>query len=157
MMGLEWNMTKSEVRNILAEQENCSIVDTTSSNTLAYSINDFQGIEGANAFLFMSFSEGKLVGGSYVFSSDEGGKIDATSSEMIEELKKAFRKSYKDSSEAACELPGGDGIFNISVFYKGSDSFIHIYGWLPTSLTISFENVDSWYSQNLLKELDMDE
>ena len=154
MMGLDWGMTVEEVKNAMSGHENCYLIKD--GYDLFYWIMDFQGIEGANASLGIFFDEGELSDGGYLFSSAEkGGK--ATSSELIVELNKAFRKSYQESSEAAAETPGLGVIYNQMLYYKGSDSFIQISSYLPEKMYISFEPVDSNTAQGMMEELGMNE
>jgi len=153
---LEWGMTKAEVESVLATKENYALVPEIDA-FVCYSVVDYQGIAGASGFLVLTFSDaGLLTEGIYYFDVTKGEKVPATSKGVMEDLNKAFRKTYQDSSEAMCEDPIGAEVWSQSLYYKGEESLVHIYGWMPTKLCISFMDVDAPFSVGLMQELNLD-
>ncbi len=154
--GLEWNMTSKEVQGILETRENYSLMpkDKQDSNfvDLYYEITDYQGIDGVNGYLILSFEEDKLYRGTYMFN-DSGDVY--TSGELIDQLAKSTHKCYKDSSEKTGKGSVGT-VWNYNNYYRGNDSLIQMTGWVPAELSIEFMDVNNPYTRLLIEEYELD-
>lgn len=155
--NLEWGMTKEEVEQAMATKEGYSIF-SDDSDSLLYSMVAYQGITGANGYVALLFSEeGLLTTGFYTFKVDARGKTPAASEAVMEDLDKAFRKTYEDNSEAVCADTISDSIYKEPMYYKGERSVVHICGNAPSSIYIYFYDVEERLTAALIQELDWKE
>lgn len=155
--NLEWGMTKEEVEQAMATKEGYSIF-SDDSDLLLYSMVAYQGITGANGYVALLFSEeGLLTTGFYTFKVDARGKTPAASEAVMEDLDKAFRKTYEDNSEAVCADTMTDRIYKDPMYYKGERSLVYICGNAPSSINIYFHDVEERLTAALIQELDWKE
>jgi len=155
--NLEWGMTKEEVEQAMATKDGYSMV-SAESDFILYSIVAYQGIPGANGYVALWFSDEELLThGFYSFKVSRKGSVPEASEAVMEDLDKAFRKTYEDNSEAVCADTISDSIYIDPMYYKGERSLVHICGNAPSSIFIYFDDVEERQTAALIQELDWKE
>ncbi|MBE5865260.1 MAG: hypothetical protein E7292_03475 [Lachnospiraceae bacterium] len=161
--GLEWGMSMEEAQQVLSSKSNYHktypIVlpqETEGSQYMVYDIEDYQGIAGADMEMNLIFYDNQLIEGWYELNgpttSGDGPKC---STKGLKELRKGFRKTYRDSSEDAYDNYARDD----GTFYVGEESLVEVYSWENiyekeiVQVFVDFQDVDAPFSQKLIEQL----
>ena len=153
--GLEWGMTLEEAQQALENKENYTYIPEIET-FICYDVSNYQGIEGANGLMILYFTEENVLeSGVYKFDIEGGGYSQAISQDINVELNKAFRKSYKETSDKMYYNPEGDGTWTEYLYYKTEESLISINEMMPNQFVVKYRDVSRPMSQAIIEELSL--
>ena len=153
--GLEWGMTLEKAQQALENKENYTYIPEIET-FICYDVSNYQGIEGANGLMILYFTEENVLeSGVYKFDIEGGGYSQAISQDINVELNKAFRKSYKETSDKMYYNPEGDGTWTEYLYYKTEESLISINEMMPNQFVVKYRDVSRPMSQAIIEELSL--
>jgi len=162
--GLEWGMSREEVESVLFKRSNCNYVvpvgdSNLSTNTqfLCYTVDDYQGIAGADFEMILIFTDNELTSGYYKLGGPTTDSDARCSTAMLEELLKGFHKAYRENTVNGYK--GKNDLGNSGKYYVGSESLVQVQGsehYKSKELVevyVRFEDVGGGYAQQIIAEL----
>lgn len=147
--GLEWGMTKEEVRTALEGAGYLEQETTTSLNLFLYRVPVYQGQPDARAIVMCVFDEQDVLDWARCeFRETSAGGL-MESSEKIDEVQAAFEKAYEKECEEVFIDPDPIASYEYCLMEKSLVSF-NRYG---KGLSVIFENREDETIQELIEEL----